>query len=159
MPKKIIFTFAFLFAAYTMFAQYALEKQKFDYRTYTPQHGDRYIPFLAGTFSYLLPGGGLFYCGEVPRGLAFVGGYATVIIVMSTMLDATNAEDVVVGTFLSFAALHIWSIVDASRVAKVKTLALRAKDEESSMIFLKPKLFFTNTQDVKTLGVSLNVTF
>ncbi|ULB33745.1 MULTISPECIES: hypothetical protein [Proteiniphilum] len=51
-----------------------MKKQKYDYKMYVPQPGDKHNPIVMGFSSYFVPGLGQMLSGEVGRGLAFLGG-------------------------------------------------------------------------------------
>jgi len=50
------------------------KKEKYDYKNYTYQKGDRYDPGTAGVCSFLIPGLGQAVSGEIGRGILFFTG-------------------------------------------------------------------------------------
>jgi len=135
----LIFTAVVLFASAN--AQgYKLDKEKYDYRTWTYEAYDRYNPSVCGVTSFVLPGLGQMIANEPGRGVAFLGAAMGSMVIYSigaaqatNVLDANyysgtyNGEGLTLMTIglVSLIVVDIWSIVDAVRVAKVKNLAWR----------------------------------
>jgi len=75
MRKFLLLSIIFLsFVANTNAQQYSINKNKYDYRLYSPQYGDPNNPAISGVCSFLIPGLGQMVSGEVGRGLSFLGG-------------------------------------------------------------------------------------
>lgn len=96
-------------------------KKLYDYRMYRPGGYERYSPAWSGVASFFIPGLGQLICGETGRGF---GQFA-----LSTMCDIVTIVSIVedldgLGALTSLAHLGIaiWSIVDATQVAKVKNM-------------------------------------
>lgn len=175
MKKKILFISFFILFSLFSYSQYSELKQIYNYKDYKFQQGDRYNPVFAGIFSYLLPGAGHFYVRENKHGFAFLSGYvATSSLMVSGMLVSVTqtdrtfvinnqelrlSETALFAGVLSLASIYTWSIIDAIRVSKVKNIAIRAKEQESSLIFVKPKLFLTQNQEKKNLQIGINIRF
>lgn len=138
-------------------------KKLYDYRMYRPGGYERYSPAWSGVASFFIPGLGQLICGETGRGF---GQFA-----LSTMCDIVTivsiAEEVeVLGTLTSLAHLGIaiWSIVDATQVAKVKNMYetdLRSM-RSSVEVEMYPSLntFTTQSNGVGVApGMTLSLTF
>jgi hypothetical protein len=114
--------------------------------------------------------------GEPGRGFVFLAGCAgflTVSIVGGGMaLTATERdpdfyEKTNKGIILLFSGLAgagitwIWSITDASRVAKVNNMALRAQKNKSGTLTIQPLIGFPSHQvnNKAMVGLSLNINF
>ena len=117
------------YAAGQVVPKYKELKEMYDFRNYVQMTGDPYSPAWSGVASFFIPGLGQMICGEVGRGLAFLGGQVLAggIIgfsyVMSYQVD--NYQPYVIGTLVAgaaAAAIDIWAIVDAIQVAKVKDM-------------------------------------
>ena len=96
-------------------------KNMYDYRMYRPGGYERYSPAWSGVASFFIPGLGQLICGETGRGF---GQFA-----LSTMCDIVTVVSIVEDlevlgplTSLAHLGIAIWSIVDATRVAKVKNM-------------------------------------
>ncbi|MBQ3071263.1 MAG: hypothetical protein IJD12_06215 [Tidjanibacter sp.] len=96
-------------------------KKLYDYRMYRPGGYERYSPAWSGVASFFIPGLGQLICGEAGRGF---GQFA-----LSTMCDIVtivsiveDVEGLALLTSLAHLGIAIWSIVDATQVAKVKNM-------------------------------------
>ncbi len=96
-------------------------KKLYDYRMYRPGGYERYSPAWSGVASFFIPGLGQLICGEAGRGF---GQFA-----LSTMCDIVTIVSIEEGidglallTSLAHLGIAIWSIVDATQVAKVKNM-------------------------------------
>ncbi len=96
-------------------------KKLYDYRMYRPGGYERYSPAWSGVASFFIPGLGQLICGEAGRGF---GQFA-----LSTMCDIVTIASIEEGidglpllTSLAHLGIAIWSIVDATQVAKVKNM-------------------------------------
>ena len=96
-------------------------KKLYDYRMYRPGGYERYSPAWSGVASFFIPGLGQLICGEAGRGF---GQFA-----LSTMCDIVTIVSIVEDveglsllTSLAHLGIAIWSIVDATQVAKVKNM-------------------------------------
>ena len=160
--------------------KYSKLKKLYDYKDYTETYLDVYNPRVMGAMSYLIPGLGQIVCGEVGRGLAWLGG--TYFIGLTTMITSlpesegypATAEEVnsssgqdraVISLALvsSYIALHICNIIDAMRVAKVKNMYQNDlfRQMYSYDVDIYPSLNYTKTAaGVKpTAGVTLAFRF
>ena len=160
--------------------KYSKLKKLYDYKDYTETYLDVYNPRVMGAMSYLFPGLGQIVCGEVGRGLAWLGG--TYFIGLTTMITSlpesegypATAEEVnsssgqdraVISLALvsSYIALHICNIIDAMRVAKVKNMYQNDlfRQMYSYDVDIYPSLNYTKTAaGVKpTAGVTLAFRF
>ncbi len=152
----------FLISSFTE-AQYRINKTKYDYRTYSHQAGDKYNPTLAG-FASIIPGVGQMISGEVVRGLSFLGGYAGVIctsIILTNYAALDNAFALMLAGIAWAYAIQIWSIVDATRVAKVNNLAFRDQGKTSFNLQIQPYFDISNYNKTGLIppGITLKVIF
>lgn len=151
-------------------AQYKVKKGNYNFKDYTYQSTDKYHPAIAGVASYIVPGLGQIYCNENKRGLNFLAGYTSGILVIiagaivnfpNTLSSSVNNELtigkglVMVGGLLSV-SIQIWSTVDAIRVAKVNNMVYRANDKVAMSLSLKPNITIDGNQ---TLAISLAMKF
>lgn len=99
-------------------------KDLYDYRLYMRGLVQNYNPGWCGFASYCIPGLGQMICGEWGRGFAFFGGNVAGYTLMN--LGIYSDLDIAPALFFvglaGWATASIWSIVDATRVAKVKNM-------------------------------------
>lgn len=180
--KKMIFLFFILLGTVTFVKaqRYSVIKKNYDYHLYKPQPNDPYNPVISGVCSFFVPGLGQIVEGEVGRGLGFLGGAAGCFIVMGTgelLLIGTGisligGEDsnksLTPGTALlcigmgGLVAVDIWSIIDASHVAKVKNMHYQDNKIKANLgLELKPYIqpVTINNQVSVPVGLSLKVSF
>lgn len=157
---------------------YKINKQNYDYKMYTPQPGDPNNPTVMGVASFFVPGLGQMLSGEVGRGIGFLGGSLLCGVVTGVgafqYVDANankNSFDEFsnegLGLMLAGAvgalAVNIWSIVDATRVAKVNNMYFQDVRGNLSMVKVELNPFIdTNNylgQTKTSAGLSLKVTF
>jgi hypothetical protein len=160
--------------------KYSKLKKLYDYKDYTETYLDVYNPRVMGAMSYFIPGMGHIACGEVGRGLAWLGStYFFGMAGMFTTLPESEgypatAEEVsspsgqdrvvlsiaLMSTYLAF---YICNIVDAVRVAKVKNMYHNDlfRQMYSYDVDIYPSLNYTKTAaGVKpTAGVTLAFRF
>jgi len=165
-----------IFNSFNINAQYKVQKNKYDYRHYTYQPGDRCRPFTAAIGSLFIPGLGQMICGEGLRGTGYLFGCAGSLFISGAGLvkmgSVTESDPnfsqvektsyiMYVGGLAGVAVFWIWSIADAPRVAKVKNLALRDKRKVSGNFSIQPYLNFRSySANTKTmLGLSVNINF
>ncbi|MEI6752625.1 MAG: hypothetical protein WCK78_05595 [Paludibacter sp.] len=186
MKKLILLSVLFLvLASSNVSAQtYSANKLKFDSRMYLPQFGDPYNPALSGACSFIMPGLGQMVCGEVGRGLAFLGGtYGSMMVGMigfamvtgSTVqydyypgvykrpngMGLTGVGLALVG-FSAMTGIYIWSIVDAVKVAKVNNMYIQSLRKTSSINFeVEPYVsqISVNNKIETPIGLSLKISF
>ena len=151
-------------------AQYKIDKTKYDYSTWTYEEGDPYNPTTCGVLS-IIPGVGQMVAHEGGRGAAFLGGFAGCWVISavgagyamgsSNELQAALGVGIMVVGLSGMVAVDIWSIVDATRVAKVNNLAWRDKNNTGLNLKLEPYVLplqtynYTKTQ----VGLSLKLNF
>ena len=111
--------------------KYKQLKELYNPKEYVSTLGDRYSPAWSGVASFFIPGLGQMICGEVGRGLAFLGGtiglsIAGGVIIGSTYDDWGDPTDgTAIASLITYAgiiAFDVWAIVDGVRVAKVKNM-------------------------------------
>ncbi|MBR2400646.1 MAG: hypothetical protein IKB03_02660 [Tidjanibacter sp.] len=120
---------------------------------------ERYSPFWCGFGSFFIPGLGQMCCGEWGRGLCFMGSN----IVLNVLSNYAPTYETYLACAISGLGLCIWSIVDASRVAKVKNMYetdLHSQYLDIS-IDLYPSIAPTIAQDGMGVvsGMTLSVSF
>lgn len=144
---------------------------------------DPYVPFYAGALAYLCPGLGHVYDGEILRGAAFLTGTYCCLGVGVSLLSARHNtevrydpqydryyEETVIGSsgstlgtlfILGGAAIWIWNICDAVKVAKVKDLYFRDLTGRRSSLNarIEPNLGFAPVTGQPTAGLSLRLSF
>lgn len=120
----------------SLFLKYRHLKHLYNYKEFTPSPFDRYSPTWSGVASLFLPGLGQMICNEAGRGFAFLGGYMCCYSIgaLSTTIGTGYDEDgnvvhnspgsTIAGMVLITGALaiNVISIIDATRVAKVKNM-------------------------------------
>lgn len=107
--------------------KYSQLKKLYNYRDWTSMPGDKYSPIGAGLASLFIPGLGQITCGEVRRGLAWMGGACGCMF--ASILGYISAEsNNPAGSFFGLAGalggvtVYFWSIIDAQKVAIVKNM-------------------------------------
>lgn len=111
------------------YMNYRQLKRIYDFRDYERSYMDRFSPGWIGFASFLLPGLGECICDEWGRGLGkFVGAAACTtagtLFTMASYVDANWGTDIAFAVIFYAAALSfdIWSIVDATRISKVRNM-------------------------------------
>ncbi len=157
-------------------AQYRVNKIKYDYHKYSYQPGDPYNPGNAAFASLIVPGLGQMISGETGRGLGFMSGTTGCLAVAFTGLlislnttepDPHFFEKIHIGMTLLYAGLAgtagmwIWTVADASRVAKVNNMAMRDKRKMTAGISIHPYLNFPSdmTNNKSSAGLTININF
>ena len=145
---------------------------------------DPYDPFTAGILSYMIPGLGQLYDGELLRSSGFFFGTLCCLSVGGTLLSARHQyetvydpyeqiyydreagigpTDATMGTLfiLGGIALWVWNIYDAVKVAKVKDLFFRDMTGRYSAVDLsvKPALGSVPASGRPTAGLALQLHF
>jgi hypothetical protein len=75
MRKLVIIIVNQMFISCVANSQYKINKTKYNYRTYSYQKSDPYIPAVAGVASFFVPGLGQMFANELGRGACFLGGF------------------------------------------------------------------------------------
>ncbi len=148
-------------------AQYKVNKQKYNYKDYESQQGDPYNPIVLGGASLLLPGLGQIMADEVLRGSYFilgaVGGCVLLYNGTKKYIDSglvLGGEEALqgLGTMMIGAAIfltvQIWAMIDAMRVAKVNSMALR---DQASNFKILPYLGNVSNSDKLVAGLTLQI--
>lgn len=95
----------------------------YDYRLYQRSIYDKYSPVGSGIASLFIPGLGQMICGEWGRGFAWLGGsFGGVVLMLTTAL--AESEELFLMSAAATLAVRVGSIVDGTRVAKVKNMYL-----------------------------------
>jgi len=150
-------------------------KHKYSDSTYTYQKNDKYDPLLCGGLSLFVPGLGQMVCGETERGLAFMAGQIGFALVFAGgsvgfIYNAQIGNDkafqssfgVLVLGFAGFAAIKVWSVIDAEHVAKINNLYYRDKNKTSLLkLEIAPYVSQLNINNQLTtpVGMTLRVKF
>jgi len=176
MKKYLSILVGFMLFCSVLNAQYSINKTKYDYRTYIYKVGDPYNPPIAGVVSWLVPGLGQMISGEGGRGAAFLGGYvgcwviygvgsAQAIIALEDDLygDEYSGEGLAAMAIgiIGAVTVNIWSIVDATRVAKVNNLAWRDQNATGYNIQIRPHIdmYQYANMNKSQVGLSIKLSF
>lgn len=169
--------------SYIVAPSYKQIKMDYNYHMYVPQPSDPYNPTVSGLCSWLIPGLGQMVCGETGRGLGFMGGYLGCYLVVgigsaqlvsspyyspSSYYENNNGGRssggllMVVG-LIGMVAVDIWSIVDATHVAKVKDMYISDMRSKTSSLKLELSPYVDqismNNEIVRPVGLSMKVKF
>lgn len=145
-------------------------KDLYDPSFYRPEYGDPYSPGWCGFASFLIPGLGQSIAGEWGRGLAFFGahygaGLLGFVVVPSIMDWDDDYEYVMLAGAVVMLAIDIWSIVDASKVAKIKNMYVQdvRRMQSSLSLSVSPSLMFAPEPvagvNTPVAGLSLSLKF
>ena len=125
-------------------------KHIYDYEDWCPDRGDKYNPTVMGLCSFLVPGVGQMISGEVGRGFAWLGGavgcylLTNVTTVLGVAVAFTGNGAAATLLLLSGPAamltVDICAIVDACRVAKVKSMYAHDLRKFNYTIDLRPSI-------------------
>ena len=113
---------------------------KYSFGNQISPYGAEKSPFLAGFLSFLIPGVGQFYNGDVGAGFMYLGGN---IILNSIWM---NAEDETVFTLGLLAALvwNISSISNAAQIAKRVNIARGYRLADNTYLKIQPTIIQQN---------------
>ena len=136
-------------------------KELYNYKEYTRGLVQHHSPGGAGIASFFIPGLGEMICGEGWRGAAFLGGWLATSTV--SLIGIQQFSDVIylIGAAGSL-AIKIASIVDATRVAKVKNMYERDLMRTYAFdVDLYPSMDFIQTANglQPTAGLTLALRF
>lgn len=148
--------------------QYKEYKRLYSLTRYVPMPDDGYSLVAAGLCSFVLPGLGQMVCGEIARGIPFMGGYAFSAITMGYgfgILDSSMDEGrtfVILGAIV-LAVVDICAVVDGVRVATIKNMYHQDLRRMASVVGVRLSPYFS-TASLGTLrtplaGVTLAVSF
>lgn len=136
-------------------------KDIYNYKEYTRGLVQHHNPTGVGVASFFIPGLGEMICGEGWRGTAFLGGWLAANVVSAIGLQ--NGSDAVYLTgALGALTIKIISIVDATRVAKVKNMYERDLMRTYAFdVDLYPSVEYINTAEglQPTAGLTLAFKF
>lgn len=167
--------------------RYSENKHYYDPRMYVRQYSDPYNPILSGIASYFLPGLGQMVSGEPGRGAAFMGGTFGCYILAGVGMALTaegmyydyysynqqqpnyygssnSSTGAIIGVLgiIGGLSMHIYSIVDAVRVAKINNMYHQDLKDNYVSFNLKPFVGVSNSySSLKDMpvGVTLSVSF
>ena len=137
-------------------------KKTYNPREYVKMSTDPYSPIWAGAASFLMPGLGQMVCDEVGRGIAFFASEmalasATAIFNQATAYDPAYAIPCILSA-LGFIAVDLWSIVDATHVAKVKNMYRQDVLAKGTSLSLYPSVKYAPGSNFAP-GLTLAVNF
>lgn len=147
-------------------------KQHYSLSSYRPQADDLYNPASAALESLIIPGLGQIVTGYAWRGFAFLAT-ESVLVTAATVANTprkasdgttyTNPDITYVCLGLALAT-HVWSIVDAVQVAKLKNLHMRSIRQQQCRPELSLMPYVTASPDLAgnispQAGVGLNIRF
>ncbi len=120
-------------------------------------NGPKKSPFLAGFLSFLVPGLGQFYNGDIGSGFVYLG---TNVLCNSVWMNATDDTVFAVG-LISALTINICSIIDGALVAKKVNIVRGYKIADKTYFKLNPtiiqqKSFSTNKNLAYGMSLSLN---
>lgn len=96
-------------------------KELYDHKAYVRGLVQHHNPAGVGVGSFFIPGLGQMICSEGWRGTAFLGGWLAANVVQALGLQYGSEEVYLLGLAAGL-SVRIWSVVDATRVAKVKNM-------------------------------------
>jgi hypothetical protein len=166
MKKAILLLLSVILINISVNAQYKINNNKYDYKTYKYQNGDPYNPTISGFASFLIPGIGQISSGETGRGAAFFGGFVGCAAIFTIGANTYYADEngvhggpgLLYLGFFGAIVVDLISVTDAVRVAKVNDLAFRDKDKTGFNLQISP-FFGTNKDEKIPLGLSFKVQF
>ncbi len=161
MMKGVIVLLFLVFTTAKVNAQYRTYKNNYDVKNYSFKEGDRFQPAMAGVLA-IIPGAGHVYANEPLRGVAFLGGMSTSLLITTVGFaigygGSDLGAPMMIGGVLSFVGIYIWNFFDAVKVAKIQNMAFR--DLGVSFNF-KPFINNSNNQlQSNSAGLSLQLNF
>lgn len=138
-------------------------KDIYHYKNYYREYGDRRFPGWSGVASFFITGLGECINGEWGRGLG-----KTALGILCNTIYTTNLysdypdNSIALISSLARCGINIWSIVDASRIAKVKNMYERdLRKLYSFEVELRPSINYAPVGNSTQLvpGVSLAINF
>jgi len=126
----------------------------------------KYSPIVAGVCNYVFPSSGYFYVGEPVRGTCVLGselvtgsmffyGFIMSMGVNSETGKSTNgARTLMFSGLIATGIIHIWSIFDVVKIAKVKNLAYQ---KNNLTMDIKPDLLFVNQFNTNSIAYGLRM--
>ena len=156
--------------AYDYSVPYSEIAGKYDTRLYTPTQYDPYSPAWSGIASFFMPGLGQCVTGEWGRGLGFFAaniGFGTLELWELYNIDSRSGYEfggALLATLVAHAALNIWGISDAVKIAKAKNMYFQDSGTFASGVEMKVQPSFGMAYNgaggaVFTPGVSLSFSF
>ena len=152
--------------------RYREYKKLYSPQLYVHDANDAYSPFWSGLASFFIPGLGQGVCGEWGRGLCFLAGDIGLLTLMETgVIVGAQVDDpsvpygITLGAMAGILALDIWSICDATKVAKIKNMYYQDIRSQRALFDIKLTPFLASSQTTinggyhTAAGVSLKVVF
>jgi hypothetical protein len=142
-------------------AQYHFDKTQYKASGYRYYEGDLYNPALMGTSSFVLPGLGQLLEGENLRGIGFLSLLVGVNIIQYQIKRNPesgyyqNNKKIWTIRYIKL-GIHVWSALDAGRVAKIKNLAFRDKNKRIPDVQVLP--FVSSDDNFQCNNVSAGMT-
>ena len=149
-------------------------KSIYSYKDWTATEGDRYSPGVMSVCSFFIPGLGQMLSGEVGRGFGWFGGAVgswALIGVGAGLETAGRINDnsgmsmtgsiMTIVAYLGLGAIEVCSIIDASRVAKVKNMYNQDLKKRNYSLNLYPSVDYINMANgvQPTAGLTLAMRF
>lgn len=149
-------------------------KSIYSYKDWIDTGGDRYSPGAMSICSFFIPGLGQMLSGEVGRGFGWLGGAvgSWALIGVGAGLEAAgkingNSGMSMTGSimsivaYLGLGAIEVCSIIDASRVAKVKNMYNQDLKKRNYSLNLYPSVDYMNMANgvQPTAGLTLAMRF
>jgi hypothetical protein len=165
MQKQILLLGGLLIICISGFGQYKVNKNLYDYRTYSRQIGDPYNPSAMCFASVVIPGLGEILEGEAMKGVPLLLSSLTIIVVRRVSInqleeqhskqvqpypnptpnhqqleeEMIKKQNTIRITSLALQiGLRVLSGIDAVRIAKVNNLAFRDKWKTTSNMKIEP---------------------
>lgn len=142
--------------------KYSELKKMYNPREYVKMSTDPYSPIWAGAASFLMPGLGQMVCDEVGRGIAFFAGEMALASATATFGYAAEYSEtcavLCIVSAIATIAVDIWSIVDATHVAKVKNMYRQDVLAKQTSVSLYPSVNYAPGSNFAP-GLTLAVNF
>lgn len=148
--------------------QYKEYKRLYSLTRYVPMPDDGFSMVAAGLCSFVLPGLGQMVCGEIARGIPFMGGCVFSAFTMGYGIGMLNSNMAEGSTFailgaIALVAVDICAVVDGVRVATIKNMYHQDLRRMASVVDVSLSPYFS-TASLGTLrtplaGVTLAVSF
>jgi len=149
-------------------SQQQLSTLRYTFGKQISPYGSEKSPFLAGFLSFLIPGVGQFYNGDVGGGFLFLGGNIVFnsIWMSSAKTDyygnvEINGSQFAIG-FIGALAINVWSIVDGVQGAKKVNIARGYRLGDNKYLKIQPTILQQNhlaKGEKNTFGMSLCLNF
>lgn len=164
----LIFFFLLTFSCFGQKIKYKDYKDDISIKKYQETiKSPKYSPIVAGVCNYVFPSAGYYYVGEPIRGacvlgsqllasgMFFYGLFSSMGIDSETRQSSNGARVCMLSGMIASGLIHVWSIYDVVKIAKIKNLAYQ--DNRIAMK-LNPNLSFTSKTNKKSVILGLRLT-